>query len=172
MNLNRILAASAGLALAAITLSAASLRIRPADCVVVVPTGDAFFEETAQDLAKHFRLVFGVELQAVSPTNLPGGKFPLRLGEPAPGDTKPLASGECRWTATPEGLWFYGSADPAWRHSPRRDRRAVNPPDADRGPGRPEPSIVVSFSRTIRPTQHVPPPVARLIPGLHQHGMT
>ncbi len=96
--------------------SVLGLEIDPSKCVIVEPsqkspTMTKVSNKTVKDLAKHFKLVFGVKPKIVKHDEARGNKFKLFFDIVDPADKKPFSPRECRWSVTDKGIYFYG--DPA-----------------------------------------------------------
>jgi hypothetical protein len=91
----------------AVASEAPTLRLKPADCVIVAPAQpNAIVEYAVQELQAHLKLVGGVDVpRAIA---APAGRFPIYVGLPPAGAPATLATDEARWEISPQGVRLYG----------------------------------------------------------------
>ena len=104
-----VVIAIAALALDAVS-GAAPLVVTPSSGVIVLAAQTNGIRNTAAaELQKHVKLMTGTEIPILPAGADTAGKYPFRIGVPAPGDDRPMAPEEARWTVTPEGVYLYGA---------------------------------------------------------------
>jgi hypothetical protein len=90
-------------------LSAQTIEVDPAKCVIVLPVNASPVATTAaQELRKHLMLVTQREIPIVADDAAREAKYAILIGRPAPDDTKPLAPEEARWRVTATATYLYG----------------------------------------------------------------
>ncbi len=87
----------------------AEVVVRPERAVIVLPAeADAVKKTAAEELRQHFKLVTGADLPLIAQGDALDGRYPFRVGLPAPNDVQPLAPEEARWAVTAEATDLYG----------------------------------------------------------------
>ncbi len=93
-------------------LCGGEVDIDPAECVIVNPAASGstipWPNDTAMDLAKHFKLIFGRDIEIVKPSEAPPGAFQFIVDTTDPADGKLFAPRETRWSVTKDAVYFYG----------------------------------------------------------------
>ncbi len=103
--------AIAALLVGAIASSCAEqITVEPRECSIVLPeAADAVTTAAAEDLQRHVRLITGAEVAiGVEPLD---GAYQFVVGSLTPGDDRPLAPEEARWTVTAEATYLFGDAE-------------------------------------------------------------
>ncbi len=108
-----IIAAIVLLASVVAPLSAEQISVDPQQCSIVLPeAADDALTAAAGDLQHHLQLITGVEVPVGTET--PDGAYRFLVGVPAPGDDRPLAPEEARWTVTPEATYLFADPERLW----------------------------------------------------------
>ncbi|MFA7173074.1 MAG: DUF4838 domain-containing protein [Kiritimatiellia bacterium] len=94
------------------------IDIDPARCVIVDPSASLLHipwpNDTVKDLAKHFKLIFGCDIEIVKPSEVPPDSFQFMFDTLDPADEKPFAPRETRWSVTKNTIYFYGRPEGEW----------------------------------------------------------
>ena len=98
--------------------TAKALSINPKKSVIVLKKYDPVKSLAAKELAKHLKLITGVNIPIVKSN--PGGKYVFYVGMRPKGDSRKLKAEESIYKITPEAAWFYGDDNGKTLHSRSR----------------------------------------------------
>ena len=92
---------------ASCVLATETLSVNPKNSVIVLDNkSDPIKSFAAKELAKHLKLISGVNIPIVKST--PGGKYIFYVGMRPAGDSRKLKPEESCYKVTPQATWFYG----------------------------------------------------------------